>query len=138
MMDEDLEKRVIEVMSVVSSLCFHVTDAKNKADYRVNVRCDGGTKQVGSVRKSRKRPTFGDCLREFGRLIQQDHGPTCVAAAQKLQDAEKDAADASTKRSHDEGAASLNANQVLMLHNRLKIIQARAAQANKTTLEAEK
>jgi hypothetical protein len=27
-----------------------------------------------------------------------------------------DAADASTKRSHDEGAASLNANQVLMLH----------------------
>jgi hypothetical protein len=46
-----------------------------------------------------------------------------------LQAAEKDAADASTKRSHDEGAASLNANQVLMLHNRLKIIQARAAQA---------
>ncbi len=79
-----------------------------------------------------------DCLRELGRLIQQDHGPTCVAAAQNLQAAEKDAADASTKRSHDEGAASLNANQVLMLHSRLKIIQARAAQANKAALEAEK
>jgi hypothetical protein len=37
-----------------------------------------------------------------------------VAAAQKLQAAEKDAVDASTKRSHDEGAVSLNANQVLM------------------------
>jgi hypothetical protein len=55
-----------------------------------------------------------------------------------LQAAEKDAADASTKRSHDEGAASLNANQVLMLHSRLKIIQARAAQANKAALEEEK
>jgi hypothetical protein len=87
---------------------------------------------------SSKRPTLQDCLRELGRLIQQDHGPTCVAAAQKLQAAEKDAADASTKRSHDEGAASLNANQVLMLHSRLKIIQARAAQANKAALEAEK
>jgi hypothetical protein len=53
-----------------------------------------------------------------------------------LQAAEKDAADASTKRSHDEGAASLNASQVLMLHSRLKIIQARAAQANKAALEA--
>ncbi len=38
----------------------------------------------------------------------------------------KDAVDTSTKRSHDEGAASLNANQVLMLHSRLKIIQARS------------
>jgi hypothetical protein len=55
-----------------------------------------------------------------------------------LQAAEKDAADASTKRPPDEGAASLNANEVLMLHSRLKIIQARAAQANKATLEAEK
>jgi predicted transcriptional regulator len=44
----------------------------------------------------------------------------------------------STKRSHDEGAASLNANQVLILHSRLKIIQARAAQMNKTVLEVEK
>ena len=79
-----------------------------------------------------------DCLRELGRLIQQDHGPTCVVAAQKLQAAEKDAADASTKRPDDEGAASLNANEVLMLHSRLKIIQSRAAQTNKSGLEAEK
>ncbi len=55
-----------------------------------------------------------------------------------MQAAEKDVADASTKRSHDEGAASLNASQVLMLHSRLKIIQARAAQANKAALEEEK
>jgi hypothetical protein len=87
---------------------------------------------------SSKRPTLQDCLRELGRLIQRDHGPTCVAAAQKLQVAEKDAADASTKRPPDEGAASLNANEVLMLHSKLKIIQARAAQANKAALEAEK
>jgi hypothetical protein len=55
-----------------------------------------------------------------------------------LQAAEKDAAGASTKRSPDEGAASFNANEVLMLHSRLKIIQARAAQTNKAGLEAEK
>jgi hypothetical protein len=55
-----------------------------------------------------------------------------------LQAAQKDAADASTKRSHDEGADSLNVNQVLMLHSRLKIIQAHATQANKAELEAEK
>jgi hypothetical protein len=76
---------------------------------------------------SSKRPTPGDCLRALGRLIQRDHDPTCVAAAQKLQAAEKDAADASTKRPADEGAASLNANEVLMLHSRLKIIKERAA-----------
>ncbi len=63
-MDEDLEKRVIEAMPVVSSLCFHAADVKNKADYRVNVRCGCGAKQVGTVCKSSKRPTFGDCLRE--------------------------------------------------------------------------
>jgi hypothetical protein len=79
-----------------------------------------------------------DCLRELGRLIQQDHGLTCVVVAQKLQAAEKDAVDASTKRPPDEGAASLNGNEVLMLHSKLKIIQARAAQANKATLETEK
>ncbi len=79
-----------------------------------------------------------DCLRELGRLIQQDHGPTCVAAAQTLQAAERDAGDASTKRPPDEGAASLNANEVLMLHSRLKIIQARAAQAYTAVLETEK
>ena len=78
-----------------------------KAGYRANLRC--GCKQVGPVRMSSTRPTLQDCLRELGRLIQQDHGPTCVAAAQKLQAAEKDAADASTKRSHDEGAQSWSA-----------------------------
>jgi hypothetical protein len=87
---------------------------------------------------SSTRPTLQDCLRELGRLIQQDHDPTCVTAAQKLQAAEKDAVDASTKRPHDEGASSLNANEVLMLHTNLKIIQSRAAQANKAALEAEK
>jgi hypothetical protein len=57
-----------------------------------------------------------------------------------LQAAEKDAADASTKRpaDADEGAASLNATEVLMLNTRLKMIQERAAQANKAALEAEK
>jgi hypothetical protein len=64
-MDEDLEKRAIEAMTVVSSLRFQTTDAKNKAGYRVNVRCGCGTKQVGPVHKSSKRPTFGDCLREL-------------------------------------------------------------------------
>jgi hypothetical protein len=86
---------------------------------------------------SSKFPTLRDCLRELGRLMQQDHGPTCVDVAQELQAAEKDAVDASTKRPADEGAVSLNANEVLMLHSKLKIIQARAAQANKTAPEAE-
>ncbi len=93
---------------------------------------------MGLVRKSSKRPTFGDCLRELGRLIQQDHDPSGVVAAHKLQVDEKDAADTSTKHSHDEGAVSLNANQVLMLHSMLKIMQARAAQVNKSALETEK
>jgi hypothetical protein len=86
---------------------------------------------------SSTRPTLQDCLRELGRLIQQDHGPTGVAAAQELQAAEKDAADASTKRPADEAAVSLNANDVLMLHRRLKMIQQRAAKANKAALEVE-
>ncbi len=95
-MDEDLEKRAIEAMPVVSSLRFHAADAKNKAGYRANLRC--GCKQVGPVRMSSNYPTLRDCLRELGRVIQRDHGPTCVAAAQELQAAEKDGADASTKR----------------------------------------
>ncbi len=57
-MDEDLEKRVIETMPVVSSLCCHTTDAKNKTNYHVNLRCGCGEKQVGPVRKSSKRPTL--------------------------------------------------------------------------------
>jgi hypothetical protein len=76
---------------------------------------------------SSKYPTVLDCLRELGQRIQREHGPTCVAAAQKLQAADEQAA--STKRPSDEGAASLNATEVLMLHTKLKIIQERAAQA---------
>jgi hypothetical protein len=97
----------------VSSVCFHTGDKTHKSGVYVNLRCGCGAKQEGPVRKSSKRPTFGDCLRELGRLIQQDHGPTCVSAAQKLQAAEKDAAVASTKRSHDEGDTSFNTTQVL-------------------------
>jgi hypothetical protein len=55
-----------------------------------------------------------------------------------LQGDEKDAADASTKRPPDEGAASLNANEVLRLHSKLKIIQAGTAEANKAELKVEK
>jgi hypothetical protein len=46
---------------------------------------------------SNKRPTPGDTLRELGRVIQRDHGPTCIVAVQELQAAEKDSADVSTK-----------------------------------------
>ena len=52
-------------------------------------------KLVGSIHKSSERPTTVDCFRELGRVIQRDHGPTCVAAVQKLQSAQEDAADAS-------------------------------------------
>ncbi len=100
-------------------------------------------KLVGPIRNGRKsieRPTNVDCLRELGRVIQRDHGPTCIAAAQQLQAAEKDAADTSRKRADDadEGAVSLNSTEVLVLHRRLKMIQQRAAEANKAALEAEK
>ena len=66
-----------------------------------------------------------DC--KLGRLIQWEHGPTCVATDQKLQTAEK-----------DESGVSLNATEVLMLHTKLKIIPKRASQANKAALEVEK
>ncbi len=79
--------------------------------------------------------TVCDCLRELGQRIERDHGPTCVATSQKLQ---KDTADASTKRPADETAVSLNTNDVLMLHRRLKMIHQRAAEANKAALESEK
>ncbi len=81
--------REIEDHPVVSSLPFIHAIGRDKGGYRANLRC--GCKQVGPVRMSSKRPTLQDCLRELGRLIQQDHDPTCVAAAQKLQAAEKDA-----------------------------------------------
>jgi hypothetical protein len=46
----------------------------------------------------------------------------------------------STKRpvDTDEGAVSLNVTKVLMLNTRIKMIQERADQANKTALKAEK
>ena len=95
---------------------------------------------MGPIRQSIERPTTVDYLRELGRVIQRDHGPTCIDAAQELQSSEKDAADTSTKRptDADEGAASLNATEVLMLNTSLKMIQERAAETNKDTLESEK
>ena len=84
-MDEESEKRAIEDLPVVSSVRFHAGNKTHKSGVYANLRCGCGAKQVGPVRKSSQRPTFGDSLRELGRLIQQDHGPTCVAAAQKLQ-----------------------------------------------------
>jgi hypothetical protein len=75
---ENLLMREIEDHPVVSSLCFIRAIGRDKAGYRANLRC--GCKQVGPVRMSSKRPTLQDCLRELGRLIQQDHGPTCVVA----------------------------------------------------------
>ena len=142
---EDLEKRAIEDLPVVSSVRLHAGDKTHKAGVYANLRCCAassyggcGAKLVGPIRKSSERPTNVDCFRELGRVIQRDHGPTCIAAAQELQAAEKAAADASTKRPADEAAASLNANDVLMLHRRLKMIQQRAAEANKAALEAEK
>ena len=141
---EDLEKRAIEDLPVVSSVRLHAGDKTHKAGVYANLRCCAaspfggcGAKLVGPIRKSSERPTNVDCFRELGRVIQRDHGPTCIAAAQELQAAEKAAADASTKRPADEAAASLNANDVLMLHRRLKMIQQRAAEANKAALEAE-
>ena len=49
--------------------------------------------QVGPIRMSSERPTSVDCLRELGRLIQRDHGPTCVDAEQEFQTSEKIVAD---------------------------------------------
>ena len=126
---EDLEKRAIEDLPVVSSVRLHAGDKTHKAGVYANLRCCAaspfggcGAKLVGPIRKSIERPTNVDCFRELGRVIQRDHGPTCIAAAQELQAAEKAAADASTKRPADEAAASLNANDVLMLHRRLLCI----------------
>ncbi len=123
----------------MSSVRFHVGDKTHKSGVYANLRCGCGAKQVGPIRKSSERPTNVDCFRELGPVIQWDHDPTCIAAAQELQAvAEKDAADASTKRPADEAAASLTANDVLMLHRRLKMLQQRAAEVNKTALQKEK
>ena len=63
--------------------------------------------------------------------IQQNHGDKCVVAVAS-------SASTSTKRPVDEGAASRNANDVLMLRAKLKTLEERAVIANKSVLEAEK
>jgi hypothetical protein len=132
---EDLEKRAIEDLPVVRSVGFHTGDKTHKTGVYAKLRCCAespyggcGAKQVGPIRKSSERPTNVDGFRELGRVIQRDHGPTCITAAQELQAVEKDAADVSTKRAADEATASLTANDVLMLHRRLKMLQQRAAE----------
>jgi hypothetical protein len=82
---EDLEKRVIEDLPVVSSVGFHAGDKTHKAGVYANLRfCAAspyggcGAKQVGPICKSSERPTNVDCFRELGRVIQRDHGPTCI------------------------------------------------------------
>ena len=93
---EDLEKRAIEDLPVVSSVRLHAGDKTHKTGVYTNLRCCAtssyggcGAKLVGPIRKLSERPTNVDCFRELGRVIQRDHGPTCIAAAQKLQAAEK-------------------------------------------------
>ena len=113
---------MIEVIPVVSSVNFHTGNKTHKTGFYTNLRYSGesslgrcGTKLVGPILMSSERATSVDCLREFGRLIQRDHVPTCVAAEQELQTAEKDAGDVSTKRPVDEGVSSLIANDVMMI-----------------------
>jgi hypothetical protein len=140
--------REIEDLPVVSSLSFIRAIGRDKAGYRANLRCpvasshggctDGGctVQQVGPIHMSTKHPTMRDCLRELLAQIQQDHGSDCVAAVQAWQGASSAAE--STKRPVDEGAASRNANDVLMLRAQLKSLGQRAVIANKAALEAEK
>jgi len=146
--EEDLLKREIEDLPVVSSLSFIRAIGRDKAGYRVNLFCDAASlyggckdgactvKRVGPVRMSTKHPTMRDCLRALLARIQQDHGSDCVAAVQAWQAASSAAE--STKRPVDEGAASRNANDVLMLRAQLNSLGERAVIANKVALEAEK
>ena len=141
-------KREIEDLPVVSSLSFIRAIGRDKTGYRANLRCpvasshggctDGGctVQQVGPIRMSTKHPTMRDCLRALLARIQQDHGSDCVAAVQAWQAASSAAE--STKRPVDEGAASRNANDVLMLRAQLNSLGERAVIANKVALEAEK
>ena len=122
--EEVLLKREIEDLPVVSSLSFIRAIGRDKAGYRVNLFCNAASsyggctdgactvKRVGPVRMSTKHPTMRDCLRALLARIQQDHGSDCVAAVQAWQAASSAAE--STKRPVDEGAASRNANDVLM------------------------
>ena len=128
--EEVLLKREIEDLPVVSSLSFIHAIGRDKAGYCVNLFCNavssyGGctdgactVKRVGPVRMSTKRPTQSDCLLVLGEQIRQDHGSDCVAVVQAWQAVSS--ADESTKRPVDEGAASRNANDVLMLRAQLK------------------
>jgi hypothetical protein len=50
----------IEDLPVVSSVRFHTGDKTHKLGVYANLICVCGANQVGSVRKSNKRPTFGD------------------------------------------------------------------------------
>ena len=88
---EELEKRAIEDLPVVSSVRLHAGDKTHKVGVYANLRCCAASpfggcdaKLVGPIRKSIERPTNVDCFRELGRVIQRDHGPTCIAAAQEL------------------------------------------------------
>ena len=75
----------------VNSVRFHVGDETHKVVVYDNLMYSGsfrlgdcGVKYVGTIHMSSERPTPVDFLRELGRLIQWDHGPTCVAVAQKF------------------------------------------------------
>jgi hypothetical protein len=95
--EEDLLKREIEDLPVVSSLSFIRKIGRDKAGYRVNLFCDAASlyggckdgactvKRVGPVRMSTKHPTMRDCWRTLLARIQQDHGSDCVAAVQVWQ-----------------------------------------------------
>ena len=100
--DEDLLKREIEDLPVMSSLSFIRVIGRDKAGYCAKLRChvasshggctDGSctVKQVGPIRMSTKHPTMLDYLREL---------PV------------------------NERAASRNANDVLMLRTKLKSLE---------------
>ena len=71
-MGEDLEKCVIETLSVVNSVCFHTGDKTHKTGFYDSLRCGGhletGAKLVGPILMSNERPTSVDCLRELGLI----------------------------------------------------------------------
>ncbi len=92
--------------------------------------------QVGPIRMSTKHPTMRDCLRELLARIHQDHGSDCAAAGQTWQ-ADSSATE-STKRPVDEGAASRNANDVLMFRSHLKSLGEHSVITNNSALETEK
>ncbi len=59
-MDEDLEKRAIEDLSVVISVRFHAGDKTHKAGVYANLRCGCDAKQMGPFRMSSKYPRLVD------------------------------------------------------------------------------